>query len=295
MAEVTNPPGLTPPEFAPNGFLGAMLTICQCLRITRTDSVVLGFTTHDRDLVIDGIRYKANSAFFPLAANKSADLAVDEQNVSGYLNDEGIRDDDIMGGRYSNAVIEYSFVDWNNLPATLEEGKEFTSAVIGQITLTDSNYQIEIIGEIESKLRAGRVKVYQPTCRHRLGHDLCTVSLGPFTINTDLATVTDEKNMGVSSGTPSTTDLRNGEITFTSGLNAGIRRDITAADGSTITLLQGLPYVPEVGDSCTVIYGCNKTWEECRDKFNNTKNFSGIPTHGNFMPGQRPYTNPKTE
>ena len=36
---------------------GGVTTLCRCWRVERADGVVLGFTDHDRALVIDGVRH----------------------------------------------------------------------------------------------------------------------------------------------------------------------------------------------------------------------------------------------
>ena len=296
MADITDVQALIAPSFlTKNGLTGAALTTAQCIKITRTDAVVMGFTTHDRDIVIDGVTYKAKGAFARLSSQETADLGVDNQKPGGYLDDDGIRDDDIVGGKYSGATIESAEIDWSNPPTTLTDGVKHVSRTIARISLSDSSYQIELVGDIENTLRTSITKVTQATCSHRLGHGKCTVDLASISSNTDLATVTSNSKMSVSDNSFVGEDLAYGEITFTAGLNVGISRDIYTADGSTITLTQGLPYIPQVGDNCTVVRGCSKAFEYCRDEFDNIDDFDGVPSHGNFAPGNDRYFNPEED
>ena len=48
-----------------------------CWKITRTDGVVLGFTSHDEDIEYNGVVYKASTGFAPTAVSTSGDMAVD--------------------------------------------------------------------------------------------------------------------------------------------------------------------------------------------------------------------------
>jgi hypothetical protein len=68
-----------------------------------------------------------------------------------------------------------------------------------------------------------------------------------------------------------------GKITFTSGLNNGLSREIKAYLPTQITLYLPLPYVAAIGDTYTIVAGCDKSFATCRDRFNNVVNFRGEP------------------
>lgn len=44
---------------------GAATTLCWLWKLTRVDGTVLGFTDHDRALVIDGVSYESASGLIP--------------------------------------------------------------------------------------------------------------------------------------------------------------------------------------------------------------------------------------
>lgn len=74
-----------------------------------------------------------------------------------------------------------------------------------------------------------------------------------------------------------------GIITFTTGLNAGISREVRAvASSGEISLQTNLPYDPQVGDQYIMTPGCDKFVGTCRSKYNNVINFRGFPS----IPGQ---------
>jgi uncharacterized phage protein (TIGR02218 family) len=79
--------------------------------------------------------------------------------------------------------------------------------------------------------------------------------------------------------------FRYGILTFTGGVNDGVSADIEShqrADGAvTLIFWLPLPARPSVGDTFTIIAGCDKSFDTCKAKFDNVENFRGFP----HMPG----------
>jgi uncharacterized phage protein (TIGR02218 family) len=73
-------------------------TLALCWKVTRRDAVTAGFTSFSRDLVVDGITYKASTGFTPTAIETSAGLAVDQLEVEAILNDTSITEADLQAG-----------------------------------------------------------------------------------------------------------------------------------------------------------------------------------------------------
>jgi hypothetical protein len=75
--------------------------------------------------------------------------------------------------------------------------------------------------------------------------------------------------------------FRNGKLTATSGLNAGISREIAYNSGyidgqSLIHLKREFPYPVDAGTDFTITAGCVRTIEDCR-KYGNAARFNGEP------------------
>lgn len=68
-----------------------------------------------------------------------------------------------------------------------------------------------------------------------------------------------------------------GVITFTSGVNAGLKRSILGNTGGTLNLKTGLPQACAVGDAAYVTPGDDKTKQTCQYKFQNLIHFAGYP------------------
>ena len=78
-----------------------------------------------------------------------------------------------------------------------------------------------------------------------------------------------------------------GELEFTSGQNIGqIRKVITWTQSTKTAVVDfGFTYTPQVGDAINIRRGCDKTFNECKNRYTeidaangNTANFHGFPT-----------------
>lgn len=68
-----------------------------------------------------------------------------------------------------------------------------------------------------------------------------------------------------------------GKITFTSGANAGLSMEVKAYAPGVITLMLPMPFEIAVGDAYTITAGCNQSFENCKQRFNNVVNYRGFP------------------
>lgn len=60
-------------------------TLAELWRVTRTDGEVFGWCTHDQDVTIDGVLYRASQGLAPSSANTTNDLSVDSLDVTVFL------------------------------------------------------------------------------------------------------------------------------------------------------------------------------------------------------------------
>ena len=64
---------------------GGATTLCWCWKLSDATGRVLGFTDHDRDLVVDGLRYEASAGFTASEMQASLGLGVDNLEIAGAL------------------------------------------------------------------------------------------------------------------------------------------------------------------------------------------------------------------
>jgi hypothetical protein len=86
-------------------------TLAQAWKLTRHDGAVMGFTDHDRDLVIDGVTFRAGTGFGASEASSRFDLSVDGGEIAGAFDDATLTEADLAAGRYDAAAIETWLVD----------------------------------------------------------------------------------------------------------------------------------------------------------------------------------------
>ncbi len=91
---------------------GGATTLSRCFAVTRKDGVVLGFTDHDRDLVFDGISFRAESGMTAKAIQQGTGLSVDNSEAFGALKSDAIVEEDILAGRYDGAEVRAWLVNW---------------------------------------------------------------------------------------------------------------------------------------------------------------------------------------
>lgn len=73
----------------------------------------------------------------------------------------------------------------------------------------------------------------------------------------------------------------NGVVTFTTGANAGLSKEVLAYVLGSVTLVEPMPYPIAVGDEYSMHAGCDYSMATCRDRFDNIVNFRGYP----YVPG----------
>ena len=89
-----------------------LTSACLCWRLERRDGVGLGFTTHDRDLAIGGLVYRAAPGMLPSAVSVSAGFDADNVDVRGALSSGAITAEDLKAGRWDGAAVAIFMTDW---------------------------------------------------------------------------------------------------------------------------------------------------------------------------------------
>ena len=87
-------------------------TLCRCWRLTRADGRVHGFTDHDGDLGFDGTLFHAGAGLSARTLEQTTGLAVDNSEALGVLSDVGVREADILAGRFDGAEVLCWRVNW---------------------------------------------------------------------------------------------------------------------------------------------------------------------------------------
>lgn len=258
---------------------GGLTTLASAWAITRRDGVVLGFTDHDCDLRFEDIVFRADSGMSATALQQSTGLAVDNAEALGALRDDSIAEVDIDAGRFDGAELRAWIVNWTEVS---QRHLRFRGT-IGEIKRAGGAFHAELRGLTEALNRPiGRV--YQKPCSAVLGDHTCgfDVSTPGFSIDAVVRQVDDEGVLsfdalpGFEAGW-----FARGRLEVLDGAAAGlhgqIKRDEALAGAHKVALWVPLRIVPAVGARVRLSAGCDKRFETCRFKFDNTLNFQGFP------------------
>ncbi|UYW27687.1 DUF2163 domain-containing protein [Methylorubrum extorquens] len=262
---------------------GGATTLCRCWALRRRDGLVLGFTDHDRDLVLSGVTYAARSGLEAAEASAELGFAVGGGEVAGALTSAGITEIDVAAGLYDGAGVETWLVDWAEPEARLL----LDVATLGEIRREGGAFVAELRG-LMHRLDVMVGRSFRAGCDAELGDARCRVDLSDprFRATGTVRAASEPGRLSVALAGTFTTDwFSGGRLTWDTGANAGHAAGLRGhrRDGeATILDLWDPPPRPVVtGDAFTLVAGCDKSLAACRDKFANTLNFQGFP----HMPG----------
>ena len=259
---------------------GEVTAIAFCWKLTRSDGVILGFTSHDRALRLEGLTYQAKPGMTPSAVSTSAGFEPDSMAVAGALSAAAVRAADLDMGRWDGARVELTCCDWS-MP---EVGSMLLMrGYIGDVTRMErggmpgsGDYSVELVSEMVKLVRGGPPRC-SPICRAELGDARCRVDMAGRTM---LAVVVEgvADRLIVADPLFEPEAYSAGTVRFLTGPLAGIERQIaTVSDGMEIVLEQDLWAAGADGEKVQLQQGCDKRFETCVERFGNGLAFDGEP------------------
>ena len=251
---------------------GDLSTIAFCWRIERRDGICLGFTTHDRDLTIDGLVYRAAPGMLPSAVSVTDGFDSDALDVAGALTSDAITGRDLEAGRWDGAAVALFMADWE------EPGGERVAVAageIGDVSLTGSGFSAELRGPT-ALLDRPVVELTSPECRARLGDARCRVDMAGRVRITKVTAVVDEDVIEVAEAAGGNA-YGYGRLRWLSGPNSGLESAILRSEGMRLTLREAPAFAPSPGTLVEISEGCDKALATCAGRFGNVVNFRGEP------------------
>lgn len=255
-------------------------TVAFAIRVTRSDSVVMGFTTHVRSVTIDAQLYKASTAVMPTSIESKVSTGIDNQEFLGAISSVDVTEDDILQGRYDHARVSVFLFNYKDLTmgsVLLLVGK------LGEVKLNGINgFRAEVRGLlVQARQRIG--DVLSATCRvHKFADAECGLNRATFVVTGAVDNVISRQTFQSSDLVALEPDgyYDFGEFVWLTGDNAGVPNpDVLAYVSATgqIELMSEMRKPIQVGDTFEVVAGCNRLFDTCRDKFSNTINYAGEP------------------
>lgn len=253
---------------------GALTTVTLCWRIERRDGVTIGLTAHDRDLVLDGLRYRAAPGMTPSAVERSASLEADSMDVRGVLSSAAITEGDLLAGRWDGARVVLFATDWAAPGETISLGE----GTIGAIETRDGAITVELRGATAA-FDAPVTEATSPDCRAELGDARCRVAMAGRRRFVRVTAI-EEAVVTVDAAEPAANAYGGGRLRWFGGANSGLEDTILRSDGRTL-VLAAAPRFGGAGALAELIEGCDKRIETCAGRFGNAVQFRGEP----YLPG----------
>ena len=279
---------------------GEVMKLAWCLKLIRTDGLVLGFTSHDEDLVIGDVTYQANTGFCPAAVATERELAADSAESQGTVTSEEITLQDIAMGKYDGAQVVIFLCDWqrlemedpfsgsnlNNETDWLNRRKAILvlrKGSLGQVTGSRDSFKAEVRGLLQGYQQKA-IAIYANWCRADFCDPKCGLKAADYTFAGTVTAINEDGSIAVDVQKDSYY-FNYGLLTFSSGKCKDCLYDIkdyTVKDG----IVYVLPFLPfddevQVGDTISLLAGCDGNLDTCIQKFNNVANFRGEP----YIPG----------
>jgi uncharacterized phage protein (TIGR02218 family) len=246
-----------------------IVPLAWCWRIERADGVVLGLTTHDRDLSIGGLTYRAAPGIRPSAIRQRLGLDGDRMDIEGALSSEALSAGDLANGRWNGARLTLLVADWEDPGArhfAVAEGR------LGEVAVEGRAFSAELRG-VSDWLEGAVVPETTAGCRAALGDRRCGVALPGLTARTNVTAVAGAV-LTVASAPPG---LAHGSVRWLSGPLRGMRALVLAQDGAVLTLADAPGAAVSAGTAVELLAGCDKRAETCAGRFGNMANFRGEP------------------
>lgn len=271
-------------------FLASSVLLVTTLEITEilpdgTDGEIVRVTDHTRNLTVDSEVY-TSAIFDESQIQQMPNLEPDNLQVTSLLS-VSITAPSLRNRKWYAARVIYA--RYNPLDVTMGPAIR-RKAFIGQVTIQRHTARAEFrtLSQLLEQPVGQVTTVFSPT---ELGDARCKIDLNgvteqgyEITMLGEVDAVTDRQQFHVKFDAPIKTGetvapddfYEQGNLYWTLGDNAPARVKILGNTSNDLTLWQPAGYEIQVGDEMTLIAGCLKTREACRDKFDNMVNFRGF-------------------
>jgi uncharacterized phage protein (TIGR02218 family) len=250
-----------------------LMTVTFCWRLERRDGVCLGFTTHDRDLAIGGLVYRASPGMLPSAIALSDGFDASSLDVTGALTSDAIWQEDLAAGRWDGAALFLLMLDWE---APEEVQLPRARGELGDVSLKGGGFEAELRGPT-ALLDRPVAEQTSPECRAQLGDRRCRIDMAGRTRFARIVAGRGEAVVEVDRPEAASNTYAYGRLRWITGANSGLENAIATSAGAQLTLWEPPRFAPAAGDLVELREGCDKQFATCTGRFANGANFRGEP------------------
>ncbi|MGL9688414.1 MAG: DUF2163 domain-containing protein [Wolbachia sp.] len=126
-----------------NHLAGELLIIATCWKLTLAGGKVMEFTDYDENLSIGNILYKSLSGFTASSIILNSDLKTDNLEIEGILNNDDIKEEDVLSEKYDFAKIKVFLVNYKDLS---QGTMNLHLGTFGKVTLNNGRFVVETRG-----------------------------------------------------------------------------------------------------------------------------------------------------
>jgi len=253
-----------------------LVCLAFCWRLERRDGVTIGLTSHDCDLLVGGLTYRAAPGLVPSAISRGIALEPDSMELKGAITDDAIREEDLQAGRWDNAALWLHLTEWTE-PGAL--WLELMRGELGGVQNQGQGFSVELSGPT-AVLTRPVAPATSPGCRASLGDKDCRVDLSHRRRVAQVAGASGSV-INIAGGGLIPGDHVFGTLRWLEGGNCGMVQSIIASDAASVTLADAPAFMVAVGTRVLLTEGCDKQMATCSTRFGNAINFRGEP----YLPG----------
>lgn len=256
--------------------------------ITRADATVKRFTDHNAAIVYGGATYSPGG-FDASARRADGNLGGHTVELDGLVASGGVTVEDLRAGRYDEASLVETLIDWRYPWAGAIRSRTFW---IDSVSFDGQTWTAQTSG-LSRYLRLPVGRNLSRSCYWNLFEQFgvsgvagCKVDPATYTFTpVEVAVVVDARRQftcasGDVTGALGLDYFADGKVTWLTGDNAGVVSEVAthpdhATGLYTLSLHIETDFDVVVGDTFTLTAGCDKLFATCKAKFNNAANFGG--------------------
>lgn len=254
-------------------------TWCYLMRVAckgKYEGVLRGFTSLDDSIIYnDGqgeLLYSADNGFMPSKFQSSADFSVDNGDVTGWVTDDAITEQDIIAGIFDGAEVTIYRINYTRP----QDGHEVVNfGTFGETQFSDNRWKNEFRSLMQqAKQTFG--EVYSLTCPAQFGDERCKKEF--VWVEATIDAIDGDPMLVFTSSELTQPDghFAPGVVEVLTGANAGADMDVDEfIEGGFVRLALAMPLPFVVGDKVRIRMDCDKTFEMCRDVHINVLEFRG--------------------
>ncbi|QGR02346.1 DUF2163 domain-containing protein [Ehrlichia ruminantium] len=249
-----------------------ILTLAYCIQLTLKNNKVIGLTDFDQDLVIDNITYKSAPGL-NIDILKYNTTSGSSTKIETIIDGNTIKEEDILFGMYDFTTVKILLVNYTNID---EENLILFYGNTDKVTITNHKLIVEL-NSISHILLRNIGNFFSSSCRAQFCDAQCKLNKESFTNSHYITKVISKQEFECITLINTANYYTYGSITFTTGKNSNLTLEIKQHNKSYVQFYNSLPHNMNIDDKFFIIAGCDKSFNTCSHKFNNSKNFRGEP------------------